>query len=105
MEHEWWVKRELLPLFNQGKDLEVRVWARHFESVSKGDLITFNESIRRRVKAVRRYASFAVMLENEDSRKILPRATPEKVLTLLTGIYSRHRELLGVFVFELEVED
>ena len=104
MEHEWRVKRPVLHLFNQGKELEIRVKARFFEDVRPGDSIVFNQEVRRRVIAVRRYSSFKEMLGNEDVQKILPGRSASETLILLQQIYPFEQERRGVYVFELARE-
>jgi ASC-1-like (ASCH) protein len=104
MVHEWWVKRLVLTLFDQGKELEIRVKARFFENVRPGDSIVFNQEVRRRVIAVRRYSSFEEMLGKEDVQKILPGRSALETLSLLRQIYPFERERRGVYVFELARE-
>lgn len=104
MVHEWWVKRRVLHLFDQGKELEIRVKAQFLEEVSPGDSIVFNQEVRRRVIAVRRYGSFGEMLGKEDAQKILPGRSASDILALLRQIYPFERERRGVYVFELARE-
>ncbi|MCC2631253.1 MAG: hypothetical protein K0S38_1062, partial [Candidatus Paceibacter sp.] len=66
-------------------------------------LIIFSNQHQRRVKAMRRYASFAEMVSNEDSNRIMPEYSPERIISGLRQIYPPDKERLGVLVFELEV--
>ncbi|MES2225955.1 MAG: hypothetical protein V4480_04090 [Patescibacteria group bacterium] len=102
MEHEWWVKAPILPLFDRGKDLEVRVKAGFFLSAKVGDTIVFNQRIKRRLKAIRIYPSFCAMFENEDHARILPGHGLDQIQQLFHDIYPPEREKKGVYVFELE---
>jgi ASC-1-like (ASCH) protein len=52
---------------------------------------------------MRRYASFAEMVSNEDSNRIMPEYSPERIISGLRQIYPPDKERLGVLVFELEV--
>ncbi len=101
MEHEWRVKGLVLPLFDQGKELEIRVKARFFEGVTPGDVVIFNNRVRRRIVGVRTYRSFELMLREEDPNRIFPGKSAEEMLKLLRSIYPQERELRGVYVFEL----
>lgn len=91
----------MLPLFSQGKELEIRVKARFFEGVVPGDVVIFNQRVRRRVVAVRTYKSFEFMLKEEDPNRIFPGKSADETWKLLRGIYPPGRELRGVYVFEL----
>ena len=96
-----WVKPFILPLLESGrKPLEVRLATSFFLSIKVGEILCFNNSVQKRVVAVRRYSDFASMLEKEDSRRIHPDWPQETILNELKRIYGQ-REQLGILVFEL----
>ena len=101
MQREIWVKRNILPLFGQGRDLEVRVRTRFFENVGIDDILTINNRLRRRIKAIRRYRNFVELLQSEEPKRILPGSTKLEILVLLREIYPSELERKGVMVFEL----
>lgn len=103
MDIEMFVKGFILPSFAEGKDLEVRVKSRFVSSIRVGDILIFNNSIRRRVKAMRGYSDFHNMLQHENYKRLYPRASSKDwLLNALRSIYPRDREEAGVVVFELE---
>ena len=103
MDIQMFVKSLILASFREGKDLEVRVRSRFVDSISVGQTLLFNDSVRRRVKAVRRYSNFDLMLAKEDYRRLYPKAeSREWLLNELRKIYSTGRETAGVVVLELE---
>lgn len=105
MEHTFFVKGFILPLFAEGKDLEVRVDNRHVRLVAVGDILVFNNVVRRKVKAIRKYSDFTSMLQVENYKRLFPKAKNEEcLLSALLGIYSKSQELRGIFVFELTQE-
>ncbi len=101
MRHKFWVKAPVLPLFDRGKDLEVRTTCALTENVRWGDEIIFNEQTLRRVVTKRPYRNFPHMLQHERPERILPGCTREEVLLTLRGIYSPKAERNGVVVIEL----
>lgn len=105
MDHPFFVKGFILPLFAEGKDLEVRVANRYASLVVVGDVLVFNNLVRRKVKAIRKYPDFSSMLQVENYKRLYPKAKSQKwLLEALSTIYSRSQELKGVFVFELQEE-
>ena len=87
------------------KLLEVRVGYNNIKSIRPGEKISLlsrslNGEIR--VLNVRRYDTFAQMIDHEDSSKIVSGKTSRQVLHLLQEIYPPHKERLGVYVFEIE---
>ena len=102
MDHSFFVKSFILPLFAEGKDLEVRVNTRYARLVTVGDVLVFNNLIRRKVCAIRRYPNFSSMLQVENYKRFYPKATNNgQLLCSLQGIYNKFQEAQGVIVFEL----
>lgn len=104
------VKRRFFNLIkSEVKTLEVRVRYRTIDRIQAGEiisLVTHNESMKVRVKDVRRYHSFEQMLRQEPWEKISPESNSrEEVLSLLKQIYPYHKEKLGVVVFEFSRAD
>lgn len=89
------------------KTLEVRVGYDSIRRYKVGDLIKLETSqVSRvvRIKAIRNYATFASMIDQEEPSKIVPNEVDKgKVLRLLKEIYPPHKEALGVYVFEIEL--
>jgi len=101
--HRLWVKRFVLPFIDDGsKDLEVRVSSGALKKVQIGDIIIFNNTCRRRVKAIRKYPSFDEMINKEDSTRIFPRANQQQLLDGLRQIYGTRDRQHGVIVFKLK---
>ncbi len=101
-EWDWWVKGFILITLEQGlKDLETRPNRGEAALVRVGDVIRFNGTVRRRVKAIRRYQSFKVMLAIEKSERFYPGVTGDVVLGAIRGMYRTNPEQ-GVLCFELE---
>ena len=100
--HDWWVRRAVLPLFAEGKDLEVYVRDGQPRRVRRGDTLFIRNKFWRRVIDIRPYPDFAAMLLAEKYQRIDPRAaTSDEVLAGLRVIYPAHMEVKGVLVFEL----
>ncbi len=97
--------RILFFLMNSGKDLEVRVAFRRFESIQENDILVFSSNCIRRVKKIRRYDSFALMLQTESADRIGPGYAAPDILSELRRIYPANQERLGVIVFELVTEE
>lgn len=102
MEKELWVKSAVLPLFQQGKDLEVRICNNHTSSFRSGDVLIINGQLRRSLRDVRRYRDFEKMLAAEKPERIGPGHSADKILHALRSVYSKDSENQGVLVFELE---
>jgi ASC-1-like (ASCH) protein len=98
-----WVKKEVLPLFSQGKDLEVRLGSPLTEWVEAGDIIVFNETLRRRVAAIRRYIGVDRMLEGEgfNPSRIYPGRTIPDIKAALIEIYGSRALNREMVVWEL----
>ena len=93
--------RFLMPFFEDGsKSLEIRTAVWRFPSIEAGDILCFNNSVRRRVVAVRRYPDLEVMMGNEDFKRIHPNWTKERILDELTRTF-RGRSQGKILVFEL----
>lgn len=102
MEIPWRVKGYVLPLYDKGKDLEVRTADGYSAQVKKSDTLRIGVALRKKVKNIRRYRNFVVMLQAERSERIVPGADAETVLGLLRTLYSPAEERRGIIVFELE---
>lgn len=99
--HAWWVKSQILPLFEQGKCLEIRTAVPFFAGIITGDILVLNSRLRRQISAIRRYDSFESMLDEEEPDQIFPGKNADEVEGLLRSIYTREQERRGVIVFEL----
>lgn len=88
------------------KTLEVRVGYNNIKRLRAGDLLqleTGHTSGVVRIKSIRVYNSFADMLSAEPWHEIVPQAdNGGAALKLLRDIYPVHKELLGVYVIEIE---
>ena len=102
MEREFWVKTTILPLFERGKSLEVRVRNGFTKRIRVGDVLFINRKIRRKVNAIRSYSDFPAMLCVENARHIHPDLDRENLLQFMRSLCPTHLEKLGVLVFELE---
>lgn len=103
--HVWRVKKEYFrQLKNGDKSLEIRVGYSQIKKVRQGDVITFENYGPNEFDVVRVsiYDSFERMLEVEGVQHVLPGMTKSGALRTLQGIYSKDREALGVYVFELK---
>lgn len=103
MEIDLWVKPPVLPLYGEGKDLEVRAKTGLLETICVGDILNINQALRRKVVAIRNYRDFEEMLSKEDHRRIGPGYDEQFVLSRLREIYHTRLEKKGVIVFELQV--
>lgn len=101
------IKRPYYDAIGRGtKTIEVRVGYTNIKRVQAGEeiqLVTWDTSRTINVKDVRRYGSFAEMLEHEPWQQIAPDArSKEHVLQILQRIYPPAKEQLGVYAFEIE---
>lgn len=98
----WWVRREFLdPISSGTKPLEARLNRGEFARARVGDVVMWNDRVKTRIKAVRRYQSFKVMLAIEKPEGFYPGANRDMVLSALRGMY-RTEPTQGVLCFELE---
>lgn len=106
MEHRVRMKQLIRPFIENGsKDLEVGVADYRRRRICVGDTIVLVFGVaeyRRRVRDVRRYASFEAMLHCEDACRIMPGWSPADILKALRSLFIQQKEALGVLVFELE---
>lgn len=103
MELEFWVKTQtVLPLFERGKKLEVRVRNGFPERIRIGDILYINKKIKRKVVAIRSYKDFPAMLRVENPRHVHPDKDHTDLLVFMRSLCPPHLEKLGVLVFELE---
>lgn len=92
-------------IMSRRKTLEVRVGYSNIKSIQVGEsiqLLTSSNSGIIRVKAVRTYATFELMLSAEDSSNVLPGMDKSEALNLLRSIYPLEKERLGVVVLDIE---
>lgn len=102
MKHDFFIKERFLSLLDKGdKKLEIRIAFAFFKSVKVGDVIVFDGTVTRTVKAIRWYPSFMEMGKWEKPEHILPGATMGQIIQELRYIYSPGLEKKGVLVFEL----
>lgn len=106
MERDLWVKEQVFPLYDNGKDLEVRARTRWLEGIQIKDTLNIHsgsgKTIRREVLAIRLYDDFPALLLVEDPARIVPGYDKERVLAALRKIYRSRPEKKGVIVFELK---
>lgn len=96
----WRVAQWALPLFCRGKDLEIRLNRGEAAEVAVGDMIRFNNQVAFRVRLIRHYESFEMMLARERTRRIAPGFSRGEILEGLRELYP-DRGTLEVLVFEL----
>lgn len=83
------------------KTIEVRVGYSGMRRIQAGDVLCFNQKINRRVVRVAEYKSFEDMFKSEDARKINPHETVPQQLAAIRTIFPKHKEDLGVLIFDL----
>ena len=99
------IKSRFFDLIRLGKKtLEVRVGYDSINRIQIGERIRLETHLSNtivRVKDIRRYRTFADMLEEESYNRIIPYATSRaQVLGLLKNVYPPEKERLGVVVLE-----
>lgn len=90
------------------KKLEIRVAYANLRGIKAGQIVTFEcgrDRLSVKMKDVRRYETFSLMLEKEDHTLISEGKTMQEVLEICQLIYPPHKEALGVLVFEVDVID
>lgn len=101
-------KQRYFDLIKAGqKTLEVRVGYEYIKTILPGERIKFcsrTEVIITYVRSVRKYPTFARMLESEEATRIIPELPESEVLEVLQEIYPPELEKLGVIVLEIQVE-
>ena len=102
------LKRQFFIQMGEGlKLLEIRVAYANLKGIKAGDSVTFecgHDRLIVKIKEVRRYNTFATMLEKEDPNLIVPGQTKQQVLNTCRAIYPPEKEALGVLVFEVELK-
>lgn len=99
-----WVKQFILPFLKDGrKSLEIRVATSFFLSVKVGEILYFNNSVPKRVVAIRRYSNLKHMLEHEDPARILPGWGKTQLTEALERVLRQEQQ--GILVFELTDPD
>ncbi len=88
--------------------VEVRVCCANVKKIGAGTVIHYrttsnNRECFRRVVAVRRYSSFAQLVEAEEPEHIHPAKTRPEILTSLRTIYPNGQEKAGVYAIQLEI--
>lgn len=99
------IKRRFYDLIKLGKKtLEVRVGYDTINRIQVGErvrLVTHVGSFDVKVVDIRRYSTFAEMLDVESWKRIAPDSrSMDEVLSLFKQIYPVHKEQLGVVVLE-----
>ncbi len=103
------IKQRFFDLIKSGaKQLEVRVGYDSINRITIGEsinLISKTSTMNVRVKDIRKYTNFGLMLEKEPYSMIAPDVSSKtELLKLLRNIYPSDKEKLGVVVLELEVK-
>lgn len=100
---DWWVKGEALTYIrDEVKSLDVWPNSDKTRQVRVGDILLVNQRVKRKVRAIRFYDSFATAVVREDFHKIWPPArSRDELCQLWRCIYPVRAERRGVFVFEL----
>jgi ASC-1-like (ASCH) protein len=90
MERELRVRREILPLFDLGKDCEVRLGGGYINRIEVNDILFLGGKVCRKVKEIRHFQNFHDMLAVIPPHRIFPRpgVTKETVLALLRSVYT-----------------
>ncbi len=97
------MKHRFLNQVEQGlKPLEARQNLGELAQARVGDRVIWNDRVETRIKAIRRYRSFEVMLALEKPEDFYPGATREVMLSILRDIYPTD-SARGVLCFELEL--
>lgn len=91
-------------LRNGSQRIDPRVGAPNVKKVKVGDIIVYEGYNNNEFDVLRivRYFSFEDMLKSEKVENVCPGMTIGEALTHLRSIYSRERELLGVYAFEVK---
>jgi ASC-1-like (ASCH) protein len=102
-EHTLWVKSWILPHISSGrKPLEVRLFSQKTAKIGVGDVIAFNNRVRRRVVEVRKHPNIELLLKAEESSKILPGYNAIQLKTAFWKIWGPiSKSNRGILVFEL----
>lgn len=99
------IKKRFYDLIQLGrKTIEVRVGYDSINRIKPGEhikMMTNTESFEVKIYAIRKYKTFAEMIEKEPYERIVPDSkSREDVLALFNQIYPAHKEKLGVVVLE-----
>lgn len=105
-EHSLNIRKPYFDLIASGdKTVEVRVGYPKIRRISAGDTLRItcaDESLSKRVTAVREYPSFAALLDNENVSAIGgPDMTHDQLVAAIRDIYPPEKEALGVFALHL----
>ena len=102
MQRDLRVFRKILPLFDEGKDLELRMWSPYVDQINVGDDICFNGLTERRVRDKRRYSDIGAVLQVEPLDRIWPGISPAEFQLKWDDFYRRrNRKNETIIVFEL----
>lgn len=97
----------VIDIRNRLKTLDARAAFASLKIARAGDQVRFISRTAGGVVCdifdVRQYEDFKTMLENEDSKKIIPTFDKEGVLSLLQAVYPPEVERLGAVVLELRL--
>ncbi|MBA3789044.1 hypothetical protein H0X32_01455 [Patescibacteria group bacterium] len=98
--HILYVRSFVLELIKQGKKtLEVRPYGAFTAKISMDDVISFNDFLERKVRAIRTYHDFHRLLKAEPADKLWPRKTQADILCDLQEMYGV--EATHILVFHL----
>lgn len=102
--HKWRIGQvPFRQLRNGSRRIDARVGAPNVKKVKVGDIIVYEGYNNNEFDVIRivRYLSFEDMLKSEKVEDVCPGMTVSEALAQLRSIYSRERELLGVYAFEV----
>ncbi len=101
-----WIKDEYLQQILDGrKTIEVRVGYSNMLRLEPGDHLLLNDQHLFSIKRIRRYATFAALLAQENHQAIAPDLTLDELEAALHAIYPPEKESLGVIALELQFID
>jgi ASC-1-like (ASCH) protein len=100
------IYRKYFDLITSGsKTIELRVGYSSMRRIKPGQLLRFvsqNESCLTRVVAVREYATFDKLFQQEDWKRINPDLPLDEQIKEVRRIFPREKEALGVLAIEIE---
>ncbi|MEU5158860.1 ASCH domain-containing protein [Streptomyces sp. NPDC020875] len=105
-EHSLSIRKPYFDLIASGaKTIEVRVGYPKIRKMAAGDTLTIacaDEKLTTRITAIRKYGSFAAMLDAEDPAAIGgPDMAHDQLVAAIRDIYPPEKEALGAFALHL----